>query len=257
MISGQISVVLMRPKGGFNIGASARAMNNMGVDRLILVAPEIEIDVRAREGAASAQAVLARRIVYDTLEEFYAAEGSGLRLAFTRRDGLKRPAYDFGEYVEKDLAPKLKAEFSETPIYLIFGAEDDGLSAEEVELANRCVSLPVFGENCSYNLSQAVLVALLILQTELKKQGLVTQFEPGREVAREPADFPKGLIQEWLTTLGFDLGDRRKSAADIINVMLLRCAPTPDELKLLSGIFHQSIRKLKEYRASREPNGKI
>ena len=36
----QITIILVRPQSPGNIGAAARAMHNMGLERLALVAPE-------------------------------------------------------------------------------------------------------------------------------------------------------------------------------------------------------------------------
>lgn len=246
MIPGQISVVLVRSKGAFNVGGVARAMHNMGIDRLVLVNPQTEIDVRAREGAASAQAILARRIVYDSMDEFLKSEGEGLRLAFTRRDGHRRGLYNFPDFCREELVPKMKTQFAETPIYLIFGSEDDGLSNEELELSNYCVLLPTYGENGSYNLSQAVLIATFILQTEFAKHGISSETQPTKSLERSGVEFPKSLVKSWLTALGFDLSEnRRKNAGEIVNNMLLRAAPTKDESRIFSSILHQTIRKLK------------
>lgn len=246
MIPGQISVVLIRSQGAFNVGSVARAMHNMGIDRLVLVNPQTEIDVKAREGAASAQAILARRIVYDSMDEFLKSEGEGLRLAFTRRDGHRRGLYNFSDFCREELAPKMKTQFAETPIYLIFGSEDDGLSNEELEFANYCVMLPTYGENGSYNLSQAVLIATFILQSEFAKQGLATETQPAKPLQRSSVEFPKSLVETWLETLGFNLSEnRRKNAGEIVNNMLLRSVPTKDESRIFSGILHQTIRKLK------------
>jgi tRNA/rRNA methyltransferase len=222
-------------------------MDNMGLDRLILVSPRTEIDVHAREGAASAQAILARRIVYESIDEFYKNEGEGLRLAFTRRTGHRRELFDFGSFCKDELAPKLKGELAETPIYLLFGSEDDGLNNEELEFANHCVQLPTFGENGSYNLAQAVLIAAFILQSELAQAGVIEKKEAGKDFVRGPVEFPKDLIKDWLLTLGFDLSEaRRRNAAEIVNNMILRGIPSPDESRILASVVHQTIRKLKE-----------
>lgn len=246
MIPGQLSVVLVRSQGAFNIGSVARAMHNMGLDRLVLVNPQTEIDETARQGAASAQVILARRIVYETMDEFLKTEGEGVRLGFTRRDGHRRELSDFSKYCQSELVPKLKTEYARTPIHLIFGSENDGLSNEELEYMNVCVQLPTYGVNGSLNLSQAVLLAGFILQSELAKQGLLAAPPEPAEIERSGVEFPKTLIVEWLLTLGFDLSvARRRNAGEVINNLLLRTTPTPDESRILSGILHQTIRKLK------------
>ena len=54
----RIAVVLHRPIYGRNVGMCARAMANMGLERLIVVGARGEIGVDAKQGAAHAQDVL-------------------------------------------------------------------------------------------------------------------------------------------------------------------------------------------------------
>ena len=51
----KIDVVLVRTEYASNVGATARAMANMGADRLILIDPQCDVDLKAREAAAGAQ----------------------------------------------------------------------------------------------------------------------------------------------------------------------------------------------------------
>lgn len=243
MISKQVTIVLVRPQYPFNIGATARAMQNMGFERLVLVAPACEIDVRAREGAASAQEVLARRETYNSLTEFYKTEGEGIRVAFTRREGGRRPLIPLKEFVQTELSQKILNEWDGTPIYLMFGSEDHGLSTEELEFANRLCLLPTHGKNGSFNLAQAVLIALFIINDNLIKDNQNESF------SRSPIDYPKELVEKWLETIGFNLDNfKRRNASTVINSMLLRAAPDKEEVRVLSFALHQCIRKLNDMR---------
>lgn len=235
----QVSVVLVRPQYPFNIGATARAMQNTGFQRLVLIAPACEIDVEARQGAASAQEVLARRETYNSLEEFYRNEGEGVRVAFTRREGLRRTLQPFQEFVKEELAPKISTEWANTPIYLMFGAEDDGLSASELEHAHRFCSLRTFGKNQSYNLAQAVLLTLFILQDSIAL--------PEKTVPLTPAQPPQEIIEKWLEAVGFNLElSQKRSASITMNALLLRAVPNQDEMRIFTSILQQNIRKLNE-----------
>ncbi len=239
MTSDPFTVVLVRPQYPFNIGASARAMQNMGLKRLVVIAPACEIDVQAREGAASAQEVLARRESYSSLEEFYKTEGEGLRIAFTRRDGLRRPVQSFIEFVKSELGPKIKTDWVQTPVYLMFGAEDDGLSTSELEFANRLCSIPTYGTNGSYNLAQAVLLALFILQENMQV--------PTAAITHTPLEYPKDVVDKWLEAVGFNLElSQKRNASVILNALLLRAVPDPDEMRILTMVLQQNIRKLKD-----------
>lgn len=247
MFHRQVSIVLMRPQGSFNIGATARAMQNMGLDRLVIVEPRCEIDVQARMGAAAAQGLLARRIHYSSLQEFYLEEGDGIRIAFTGKDRIKGGIWSFRSFVQEQLVPKLNAEWAITPIYLVFGSEDDGLSLEELHLMNWNVTLPILGDNTSLNLSQAVLLAGFILNEELSKANLRPIEEQGKDIITSPMTFDESLLKRWLNALGFRLEhNRRRSALDVIRNVLLRGTPSKDEFKLIGDVLQQNIRKLEE-----------
>jgi tRNA (cytidine32/uridine32-2'-O)-methyltransferase len=64
-----IRIVLVNTSHPGNIGGVARAMKNMGLSRLYLVAPRQYPDEQARWRAASAEDVLAQAVVTPTLEE--------------------------------------------------------------------------------------------------------------------------------------------------------------------------------------------
>ena len=61
-----ITIILVRPQSPGNIGAAARAMHNMGLDRLALVAPEHFPHPEARMMARHAEHLLHQAVVYDS-----------------------------------------------------------------------------------------------------------------------------------------------------------------------------------------------
>jgi threonine dehydratase len=65
----RIHIVLVQPSLGGNIGGCARAMKNMGLTRLVLVAPEEFPGEEASARAAGADDVLAQAQVCATLDE--------------------------------------------------------------------------------------------------------------------------------------------------------------------------------------------
>ena len=62
-----ITIILVRPQTPGNIGAAARAMHNMGLRRLALVAPEHFPHPEARMMACHAEHLLHQAEVYDSL----------------------------------------------------------------------------------------------------------------------------------------------------------------------------------------------
>lgn len=217
----------------------------MGADRLILVAPQCEVNSQARKGAAGAQSKLASHETYPNWTEFYAKEGKGLRIAFTRRGGKKRTVHSLKEAIHSYKEQYL-GDFNQ-PIYLIFGPEDNGLDTSDLEYTNMSCYLPTYGDFPSMNLSHAVMLALFVTQDTLDQSGLRERINPSESSLEptEPLYFPDERIKEWLTTMGFNINARKASAYITLRRLLLQNMPTDVELQVLEAILQQNIRKLK------------
>lgn len=249
-----IRVVLVRSLYERNVGAVSRAMSNMGIDQLILIAPQCEITYEAQKAAATGQDGLQNRIVYQSWDEFYQKEPDSIRIAFTARDGKGRTVRDLREVFDyvRDESPQFQVS-SEEPVYvhLIFGPEDWGLSNEDTELVHFCACIPTFGANWSLNLAQAALIAMYDLRRSWG--GTRTQLD-GQQKARikDPSKvgvFPEETLYTWLSEMGFDLSKRRINVYTVMRRMLLSNTPTRKELAILETVLQQSIRKLREWKA--------
>lgn len=245
-MSVELSVVLVRPIYPSNIGATARVMGNMGADRLILVDPKCEINSKARQGAAGAQDYLASVTSYPNWDEFYSQEGKGIRIGLTRRDGKLRHALPLPEILES--IPPQPENLNPLPLYLIFGPEDHGLSAEDLSFINFSASLPTYGDFPSMNLSHAALLASYITQSWIAKNfpDSFTTETPALGSEERKLYFPDKSIRQWLEAMGFDLEKRRSSAYTTLKRILLQNLPTDNELHVLEAILQQNIRKLRE-----------
>jgi len=233
-----IHVVLVRSEFGRNVGAAARAMANMGASRLILLDCRCELDSKARQMAAGAQDVLSAAVHYASWEEFYQSEGDGVRLAMTRRAGSHRKVFALNETLRAELSP------TAANLYLIFGPESDGLDANDLALVNFSCHLPVYGEDGSLNLAQAVMLALFIVRQECPPERLPQSLKGANGKPVMPLYFPDQLVREWLVAMGFDLTARRASAYLTLRRLLLQNQPTQHEINVLEAVLRQNIRKL-------------
>lgn len=228
----------------------ARAMANMGVGDLILIAPQGELGEEAKQGAAHAQEVLRSARVFISLAEFQASEGEGIRIALSGRDGkLKRPSGLDEVLSEFRALPDHPFHQADTPVYLMFGPEDDGLSNEEMELCHHVCRLPTFGEITSLNLSHAVLLTLYMVRAarpELATSSVPSESDGNTKFKPGPAYYPSDTIRRWLEALGFDLTSRRVTIEKTLNRVLLSHTPTPDELRIVDSVLQQTVRKLTE-----------
>jgi tRNA/rRNA methyltransferase len=147
-----IAVVLCRPQIPENIGAAARAMNNMGLKRLILVEPRnCDLSRVVKMSTGSSIDIIEEMEVYDKLEDalgpFHFVAGT------TARTGAHRPPLTS----PRALARELSGICERNHVAILFGQEDRGLANEHLRLCHTIVRIPT-AEFSSFNLAQAVMI---------------------------------------------------------------------------------------------------
>lgn len=122
-----IRTVLIRPTHPGNVGGAARALKNMGLSQLYLVAPSGYPNPEATARAADAADVLGRAVVADDLD---AAIGDcHFVLGTTARSRrIEWPALD-----PAASARRLLEEARRGPVALLFGQERSGLTNAELD----------------------------------------------------------------------------------------------------------------------------
>lgn len=223
----QFTVILVRPIYPRNIGMVARAMNNFGHDKLILIDPQCDLDVDARQGAAQGQRPLHDCVTYTTWEDYARGEPDGTRIAFSRRSGKRRPSEPFAEVL------KWPALADGRPVSLMFGAEDHGLSREDLMWAHRTATLDIPGPLKSLNLSHAVLLALSQLPRDIPTPETIVEIQT-----------PDKILREWLEKLQFDLSTKNWNAFFALRQMIMKASPNEREMELLTAVLEQTIRAI-------------
>ena len=257
----EVRIVLVRTIYERNIGATSRAMSNMGFEKLILVAPQCEITYEAQQTAATGQTGLQNRATYKDWDEFFAKEPESIKVCFTARDGKGRQVRDIDEVLAdiKDHAPHFQHQSNEPfTVHLVFGPEDWGLAAEDLEHANFCACLPTWGENWSLNLAQATLLGMFSLR---KAWGGDRTHLDGGKKRRAPQGIdgidPEQTLKIWLEEMGFDLTRQRKiNVFTVLRRMLLQNTPTKKELVILETVLQQATRKLREWKEFQKRDNK-
>ena len=242
-----VNVVLVRTLYDTNIGASSRAIVNMGFQNMILIQRQCELTFAAQQAAATGQEPWQNRREYSNWEEFFSQEPSGLRIAFSARDGRERPVWDWHEILQwlpRNDQNLIQKSESAWPVYLIFGPEDWGLSNEDLSHVHFNCNIPTYGKNPSLNLAQAVLLALYQLRQDW---GGTRSILDGQQPPRENKSldiFPDQTLKLWLQTMGYDL-NKELNAFSVLRRMILHNVPTEKELRMLETALQQSIRKMK------------
>lgn len=150
----QLSIVLVRPQMGENIGAAARAMANFGLKELRLVAPRDGWpNPKASDTAGKALNIIDDAKTYETVGD--AVADCQFVLATTARDRVVNlPVMDVREAIAELHTRASRGE----KCAVMFGPERTGLENEDITLANAIVTIPVAPEYASLNVGQAVVV---------------------------------------------------------------------------------------------------
>jgi tRNA (cytidine32/uridine32-2'-O)-methyltransferase len=147
-----IRIVLVNTTHPGNIGGAARAMKNMGLERLYLVAPKEYPSDKAVWRSAGATDVLDKVVVVETLDE--AIAGCSLVVGTSARERrIPWPLLD-----PRQCGESVWAEAGSHEVALVFGREDRGLTNEELHKCTYHVHIPANPDYSSLNLATAVQV---------------------------------------------------------------------------------------------------
>ena len=150
----QPAFVLVRPQMGENIGASARAMLNFGLDRLRLVTPR---DGWPNPAAVAMASGAGRLLDAATLHDDTAAAVADCHYVYAttaRSRDLTKPIFT-PESAMADAARRIAAG---QRVAVLFGPERAGLENDDISRANAIVTVPVNPDFASLNLAQCVLL---------------------------------------------------------------------------------------------------
>ena len=244
-----VRVVLVRTTHPGNIGGAARAMLNMGLDELVLVAPRAFPDEQATRRAVGAENLLERARVVETLPE--AISDCGFVVATSARprslgDEPLTPPEAARELIEAQQHCK---------VAIVFGNEKSGLDNHELELCHVHTLIPANPDYASLNLAAAVqlycweLRRLLIESPRVSlKQGR-PQFGPATH--RQMEDLYVHLEDVLLRT-GFLDPNNPKMLMRRLRQLINRSRPDQNEVAILRGIL-TSVERTKR-RGPRLPN---
>lgn len=228
-----IRIVLVDTSHPGNIGAAARGMKNMFLERLYLVRPKLYPNAEATARASGADDVLAAAKVCQTLDE--ALTGCGLVLGMSARQRkLPWPQLD-----AREGARLAVAESAHTEVALVFGNENSGLTNEELERCNYLVHIPANPAYSSLNLGAAVqVIAYEIMMAEREREGCGPHVSEDTEPAS--ADELKlfyGHLQRVLVEIGFlDPGNPRHLMRRMRR-LFGRARVDKNEMNILRGVL--------------------
>lgn len=228
-----VRVVLVESLYGGNVGSVCRAMANMGLHDLTLVAPKIVDGWEEGERlACHADGLLHNRREVVTLAEAVAdcvaVVGTTARLGLYRQH-VRTP---------RETAPELLRLASSGKVALVFGREDKGLFNEEIGLCTHLIRVPTADAYVSLNLSQAVMVCCYELYVA---QGIYEA--PLEKSVLAPAGHRSRLMAMWrhmLLKVGYVNEDKADHMMQGFQRIFTRGAITEDDVHILMGVARQA-----------------
>ncbi len=227
-------VVLVRTQIAGNLGATARVMRNMGLSRLVLVAPQADPrDRNAQQMSTHGQFILDSAHIVATLEE--AVAHCGMVVATSARTGgiiRKRPVPP--ETAMTDLAEAMNA----APAALVFGPEASGLTDAEISRCHALVTIPADPAYPALNLAQAVAISLYELRRAwLKRTASFAPVAPPAPFEMQHRMFAR--LQSALEAIHFLYGPNAEYLMHGVRQLIGRALPTQTEVDILFGLARQ------------------
>ncbi len=231
-----IKIVLVETSHPGNIGAVARAMKNMSLRDLVLVAPKQFPCADATARASGADDILSAALVCDTLQEAV-ADCSIVIGASARCRTISWP-----ELTPRECADLLKTEAIDHKAAIIFGREHSGLKNHELDLCRYLLRIPCNKDFSSLNLAAAVQVVSYELFVASGQDYEVSVGDKGSGSLASTAQmesFYEHMI-EALTDIGFMHPDKSKSVMRRLRRIYNRSRLESKEVDLLRGILRMS-----------------
>lgn len=162
-----IRIVLVATSHPGNIGAAARAMKTMGLNRLYLVAPKTFPHVAATARAAGADDILSAAVIVDNLHDALSDCQLVIGTSARQRDlplTLLNPR-EAAALAVQEAAGITAHRQQQHQVAFVFGRESNGLHNDELLQCNYHVYIPANPEFSSLNVASAVqIIAYEIMQ---------------------------------------------------------------------------------------------
>ncbi len=226
--------VLVGPQFGGNVGAVARALANLGFERLDLVAPECDpLGPDARRMAVGAAGVLEAAGLHADLDA--ALEGARAVVGTSRRVGkARRPHFRLDE-----LVPELPRLAEGGGLAFVFGREYAGLTDAELDRCTHLVHLVACDAQPSYNLAQAVLLVAYAFRLALLGPRRAEPSPSLADHATREAGFAH--LEAALRAIDFLHEDTAEGMMRRLRRMLSRAGLSAGDVKILRGISRQIL----------------
>ncbi len=225
-----VAIILAGTKHPGNIGSAARAMHNMGLSRLVLAAPQCEINQESYRLGKAGKSVLDSARVCRSLKS--ALRGIRFLVGTTGKSG----GYRAQAHSPRTLAPKILAHAAEQRVGILFGPEDTGLVDDDLQFCQLLVRIPTQHKANSINLAQAVMIVSyeLLLANLEREPARVPRLASLEQIEAMYAQLEKALLE-----IGFLQPQNARHMMFALRRILGKAGLEPPDVGILRGIARQ------------------
>jgi TrmH family RNA methyltransferase len=212
-------------------------MKNMGITDLALVDPRHFPHEEATARASGADDVLARAVVYESLQQalsdcVYVAGASA------RSRAINWPCME-----PRECAATLLAQSARGPVAAVFGAERSGLSNADLDHCDTLLTIPADPAFSSLNLAMAVQVIAYELRLA-SEAAPVTGYEPDAPPATgAEMEYFYAHLEQVLTEIDFLNVNNPRTLMRRLRRLFVRAQPDKNEVNILRGVLTAVERK--------------
>lgn len=228
-----VRIILVGTTHPGNIGATARAMKNMGLGDLALVTPRFFPHEDATARASGADDVLEAASVYDTLDEAIAG------CSYVAGTSARSRSIGWPGMAPRQCAERLVEEARNGIPAVVFGPEKSGLTNDHLDRCHTLLTIPTDPGFSSLNLAMAVQV----MTYELRIAALGTPAPPDGRDAHVPLATGRDLehfyghLEKMLVASGFLDPANPRHLMRRLRRLFARAQPDENEINILRGIL--------------------
>ena len=235
-INSNTRIVLVETSKPWNVGAVARAIDNMGFSELFLVNPCNHLHEKAMAVASNSKHILHGATIVASLKE--AISDCENVIATTARYRRHFQTYTSVYDLKEIYNPSQQTA-------IIFGRESSGLKNEELELCSHRLFIPAFGESTSLNLGQAVLLVMYEIRKLISQTPVSVYSEVKDKAAVNNLVSLREHFEKLLREIEFLKEENKNQVSNSLSDLLFRSNFTEKDIRILQGILRRTRKTIR------------
>ncbi len=213
-----------------NIGATARAMKNMGLRDLVLVSPRYFPHEDATARASGAEDILEAARVVDHLDEALTD------CVYVAGASARSRAIDWPYMEPRECAQRLAKENIAGNVAVVFGPEKSGLTNDDLDRCNTLLTIPTAPDFSSLNIAMAVQIICYEIRLLQHQPPEASEPDVPPATGAEYEHFYKHL-ESVLTESGFLDPDNPRLLMRRLRRLFVKASLDKNEVNILRGIL--------------------